>query len=68
MCLSALPLKSFKGRVHPKMNILSSYSPTNLYDFLFSVEHKRRYFVEFLGFSLHTMKVKQHLTRMGVHD
>ncbi len=60
MCLSALPLKTFKGKVYPKRNILSLFTQThvitNLYNFLYSVQHKI-----ILGFSLHTMKVNQHL-------
>jgi len=39
-----------KGTVHPKMNILSSFTHpqvvSNLYEFLSSVEHKIRYFGE----------------------
>jgi len=40
----------FKGIVHPKMKILSSFTHPqvvqNLYEFLYSAEHKRRYFEE----------------------
>ncbi len=41
-----------KGIVHPKMKILSSFTPPpvvpNLYEFICSVEHKARYFEESL--------------------
>ncbi len=40
-----------KGIVQPKMKIVSSFTHPhvvpNLYEFLFYVEHKRRYFEEF---------------------
>ncbi len=38
-------LFKFKGTVHSKSNIQSSFTP-NLYDFLSSAEHQRRYFEE----------------------
>ncbi len=41
---------TFKGIVHPKMKMLSSFTHphviSNLYEFLSYVEHKRRYFEE----------------------
>ncbi len=45
-------LCDFKGIVHPKMKILSSFTHPqvvpNLYEFLCSAEHKGRYFEESL--------------------
>jgi len=35
--------QSLKGTVHPEMKILSSLLVPNLYEFLSSVEHKRRF-------------------------
>jgi len=44
--------KYIKGIVHPKMKILSSFTypqvVANLYEFLYSAEHKWRYFEEWL--------------------
>jgi len=43
-------LFGFKGIVHPKIKIVSSfthlYVVSNLYELLSSAEHKRRYFEE----------------------
>jgi len=40
--------KVLKAKVHPKIEIVITYLPSspNMNEFLFSVEHKRRYFEE----------------------
>ncbi len=50
LSLTFMFVMSLKRIVHPKMKIMSSFSPPhvvlNLYDFLASVEDKERYFEE----------------------
>jgi len=51
---------SLKGILHPKMKILSSTHPevvANLYEFLYSAEHKGRYVEGTIGTKQNTMEV-----------